>query len=438
MDPICGTCCGIDVHKKKLSVCLLEGNNKTLREYKTTTSAIMELKTWLESKGCELAAMESTGSYWKPLYNVLEASSVVPIVVNPQHIKNVPGRKTDTTDAQWIAELAQCGLLSPSFIPERKMREFREIITLRNKLTEERSAHLNRIQNILEGGNIKLSGTVTAIGSGSGRNMLQVIIEGKQFDSATYDELYAQHQIAHNLKASKEEILEAMNGCLSATQAFELKVEYSMVDELSKRIQEVENFIVEGLSEAQLRAIDAICQIPGMGPISAEAVISVIGTDMSRFPDADHLASWAGLCPGNNESAGKRRSGRTRKGNKVLRTTLVRAAHAAVKDKTSFFSARYKRVVHRGKKRAYVAVAHAMLTAIYHVLKDGTEFKDLGADFYDQFNTEHKIRADLRRAQNLGASVLRIDDQNSLDAVIEEAKRKYYETHPQEETETTP
>ena len=406
MEKVYDICCGIDVHKKILVACLKKkGRKAEIRETGATTREIMELVEWLKSNGCQMVAMESTGSYWKPLYNILELCEVPAMVVNAQHMKAVPGRKTDITDAEWIAKLVQHGLLQASFIPDKDQRELRELVRYRKSLIEDRTRELNRLQKMLEGANIKLSGTIKDINGMSGRNILNYLVTGKKLDAAKYDEMYEQNLIAHNLKAPKEQILDDLNGMMTPLQRRLMRELLNHLDELNLHIRNLEAEINAFMKPEEKEAVKQIQEIPGIAKTSAEAIISVIGTDMSRFPTDRHISSWAGLCPGNNESAKKRRSGKTRRGNALLRSTLVVCANSASKVKESYFHAQYARIsVHRGKKRALLAVAHSMLVAIYHVLKDKVPFRDLGAEYYNQFNRESKIKACLRKLKALGWS----------------------------------
>ena len=340
-----------------------------------------------------MAAMESTGSYWKPLYNILESYGLGAIVVNAQHMKAVPGRKTDVKDSEWIADLLQHGLLKASFIPDRAQRELRELVSYRKSLVQDKNRELNRLQKMLEGANIKLSGTVSNINGKSARAILDVLASGGGIDSAKYDEMVAEKKIT-GLKASKEQILDDVNGAASPLQQKMMRVILSHIDELDSHISELDDQIGGHMKPEEKKAVDAIKEVPGLGVDSSRIIISVIGTDMGRFPTDGHLASWAGMCPGNNESAKKRKPGKTTKGNKLLRATLITCAHCAVRNKHTYFYAQFTRIhAHRGGMRAYVAVAHSILIAVYHILKDGVKFKDLGAGFYNQFNRERKINS---------------------------------------------
>lgn len=403
MEKIYDKCCGIDVHKKLMVACFLHGKEKETREFGATTRELLELAQWLSDGGCEMVAMESTASYWKPLYNVLESSDIPAMVVNARDMKNVPGRKTDVQDAEWIADLLKHGLLKASFIPDKAQRELRELVTYRKSLVKTKGAELNRLQKMLEGANIKLSGTVRDINGKSARAFLSHLLDGKKIDAAAVQEMYERNEIAHNLKASNAQLADDLNGVMTPLQRGLMKEVLCHIDELDEHIRNLDDDINNQMKDEEKKASTAIQDITGIAEASANAIIAVIGTDMSRFPTDAHISSWAGLCPGNNESAKKRRKGKTCKGNALLRSTLVVCAHSAVKNKNSYFYAQFQRIsAHRGKKRAYVAVAHSMLIAIYHVLRDGVVFKDLGAEYYNQFNKERKINAYLKKLKALG------------------------------------
>lgn len=405
-----GICCGIDVHKRLIVACLIHGKDQEIRKFGSSTRELLSLADWLMQNSCQMSAMESTGSYWKPVYNIFEALGLPIIVVNAQHMKAVPGRKTDVNDAEWIADLLQHGLLRPSYIPDRQQRELRETLMLRKKCVQNLAAMVNRIQKVLEGANIKLGNSLSSIVGTSGRVFLQVLINGEPIDEAKIDELRASKKISGNLKASNAELVENLTGVLSPEQRRNLKIMLAIVDELILHIQELDENINDSMTEEQKKAVKAIKQVTGIGETSARNIIAVMGTDMNRFPTDSHLASWGGLCPGNNESAGKRKTGKTRKGNSLLKSTIILCAHSAVNVKDSFFSARFHRIsLRRGSKRAYVAIAHSMIKAIYHILKYGIEFKDLGADYYNQFNRERKCNHYLKKLQSLGYDVSAVD-----------------------------
>jgi transposase len=402
MKKVYSRCCGIDVHKKVICAHFKFGRKEEYREFGGTTRELREMAEWLKNGKCEMIAMESTGSYWKPVYNILEDSGLSAIVVNAQHMKNVPGRKTDASDAGWICDLLQNGLLMASYVPERQQRELRELMAYRGSLIKTQSAELNRLQKILEGANIKLSGTVANINGKTSRNLLDYVLSGRSIDLVQIEKMRAEHKI-FRVKATDEQLVSDLEGSLTDTQRSLIKMVLKHIDELENSLKEIDDLIDQSMTEDQKSSAKLLETIPGIGEASSKAIIAVIGTNMERFPNASCLASWAGLCPGNNESAHKRLSGKTRKGNKLLRTTLTLCAHSVVKQKSTYFSAQYARIsAHRGKKRAIIAVAHSMLIAIYHMLNEGTLFHDLGSNFYDQFNTEKKINSHLRRLKELG------------------------------------
>lgn len=397
MEVVYQRCCGIDVHKKMIVACFRDGRKKELREFGTLTSDLRELTNWLLEEKCEMIAMESTASYWKPLYNLFELSGLPAMVVNAQHMKSLPGRKTDMKDAEWISDLLQHGLLRASFIPDRDQRELREVSRYRKSLIEERSRELNRLQKMLEGGNIKLGSMLTHINGKSGRKFLELLLSGEEISLEAVDKLRN-----YQLHSSAEELLQSLDGFLSPLQKKLLRSILDHIDDMTRRIEDVDKIIKEYMKEYE-DAIKALEEIPGVGEVGAQTIISEIGVDMSRFPTASHLCSWAGVAPGNNESAGKRRSGRTTKGNITLKTTLIQCAHGASKRKGTFFYAQYQRIkMRRGSKIAAMAVAHSILVAVYHMLKNNVPFYDLGSDFYNKFNREKKIRSYLNKLSELG------------------------------------
>ncbi len=313
MERVYDKCCGIDVHKKIIVACFKKGNKQEIRDFGATTRELLDMAEWLNDGGCEMVAMESTSSYWKPLYNILETCELKAMVVNARHMKAVPSRKTDVKDAEWIADLLRHGLLTASYIPDKDQRELRELVRYRKSLVGERNRELNRLQKMLEGANIKISGTITDINGKSARNILEHILTGKQFDSAEYDVLYEKQVIAHNLKATKEQIIDDLNGVMSDLQRKMMRILLNHLDELNAHIKELDNDIDNFMKPEEKMASAALQDIPGIGNTSSQAIISVIGTDMGRFPTDAHIASWAGLCPGNNESAQNVNPGKPRK-----------------------------------------------------------------------------------------------------------------------------
>ena len=392
-------CCGIDVHKKVIVCCLRIGNKRETRSFGTSTEDIRNMAEWLVENRCEKTAMESTGSYWKPVYNVLEVLGVEAIVVNAAHMRNVPGRKTDVKDAEWIADLLQHGLLKASYIPDRAQRELREVARYRKSLVEERAREINRLEKTLQGANIKLSSVVSDITGRSSRNLLGALT-GEGLNEKNIDEL-----LCGSLKEKRAELLKVCDGYLTVLQKKLVRAILDHIDDMTRRIADMDD-IVKGEMKAYEEAMERLEEIPGIAKRSAQVILSEIGLDMTRFPTAAHLCAWAGLAPGNNESAGKRYSGKTRKGNATLKTTLIQSAKTAKNKKGSFFKAQFERIaVRRGKNRAVVAVAHSMLIAIYNMLKHNCPYNDLGDTYYLQFNTERKIGYYLKQLDKLGWQV---------------------------------
>ncbi len=390
-------CAGIDVHKKLLVVCLRIGRRTETREYGTNTGEIREIVKWLRENGCQMIAMESTGSYWKPLYNIFEQENMSAMVVNAYHIKNVPGRKTDWNDAFWIAKCLAQGLLKPSFVPGREQRELRDMTRFRKSQIEERSRNINRLQKFLEGANIKLGSWLSDIEGKSSTQLLELII-GKE-DFTVDDVRCCMHG---RMKSTPEEIFAAVEGYITPTQRKFFAHVMDVIREQTRLIEVTDAMIKESFSSEQKQAVEALDAIPGIGIVSAEQIIAETGVDMSAFRNQHAFSRWIGVAPGNNESAGKRKSGRTTYGNKTLKSTLTQCAKSAARNKNSFFSAQYNRLApHRGKNRATMAVAHSMAIAIYFVLS-GTEFRDLGADFYTQFNRVKKVNSHIKQLAKLG------------------------------------
>jgi transposase len=393
-------CAGIDVHKNLLVVCLRIGRKTESREYGTITGEIREIVRWLKENGCQMVAMESTGSYWKPLYNIFEQEELPAMVVNAYHIKNVPGRKTDWNDAFWIAKCLSQGLLKPSYVPNREQRELRDMTRFRKSQIEERSRNINRLQKFLEGANIKLGSWLSDVEGKSATELLELIIGKPDF---TVDEVKA--RMHGKMKSTPEEIFAAVDGFITPTQRKFFAHVMNIIREQSKLIEVTDDMIKSSLNDEQKTAVAALDTIPGIGVVSAEQIVAETGTDMNNFRNQHAFSNWIGVAPGNNESAGKRKSGKTTHGNKTLKSTLTQCAKSAVKNKRTFFSAQYSRIVsHRGKNRATMAVAHSMAIAIYFVLS-GNQFKDLGADYYSQFNRDKKINSHIKQLSKLGVDI---------------------------------
>ncbi len=403
MDVVYERCCGLDVHKRTVVACLLTpgpggGPRKELRTFGTMTDDLLRLADWLAGAGCTHVAMESTGSYWKPVWNLLEGGFAL-LLVNAQHIKAVPGRKTDMRDAEWIATLLRHGLLKASFVPDRPQRELRELTRYRTSLVRERTAEVNRLQKTLEGANIKLASVATDILGASGRQMLEALVADSA-DAAALAEL-AQGRLREKLP----ELARALAGRFGAHQQFMVAEQLAHIDYLDEAIERVSAEIGERLRPFAA-AVERLDAIPGVGRRTAEILAAEIGTDMSRFPTAAHLASWAGLCPGNHESAGKRHSGRTRKGNRWLRAALVEAAQAASRTRNSYLAAQYRRLAaRRGRKRAAVAVGHTILIIAYALLQRPDPYQDLGPHYFDERDRHAVERRCVRRLEALGFKV---------------------------------
>ena len=367
-------CCGLDVHKRQVQACLLRSTpggrvQQEQRTFGTMTDDLLALLDWLVVAGCTHVAMESTGVYWKPLYNLLDGHVEI-LVVNAQHSKQVPGRKTDVNDAAWIAGLLRHGLLRPSFVPDREQRELRELTRYRLSLVQERAAEVNRLQKTLEGANIKAAGIATDILGKSGREMLELLVAGET------DPALLAHCARGRMKEKIPQLERALAGRFGPHQRFLVARQLAHIDFLDRAIEEVSAEVATRLApfEAEIALLDGI---PGVGRVTAEELIAEIGVDMGQFPTAAHLASWAGMAPGNHESAGKRTSGKTRKGSRWLRAALVTAAHAAGRAKDTALGARYRALVaRRGKKRAAVAVGHAILLIAYHILQSHEPYDD--------------------------------------------------------------
>jgi len=396
--------CGLDIHKASIQACVRRvgpGGSvvSEVRTFGTMTRELLALADWLTAEGVTHVAMESTGVYWQPVYNLFEDRFDEVMVVNAQHVKNVPGRKTDVKDCQWLAHLLACGLLRGSLIPDRPRRERRELTRQRTQLVNQRAAVVNRIHKTLEDANIKLGCVASDVVGVSGRAMLRALLEGNS--SPRQMAQLARKAMRKNIPALER----ALEGHVTDHHRFLLAELLDQADDLERRIDRFSARIEELCRpfEAQIKAIDAI---PGFDVRGAQNVIAEIGTDMSRFPTAGHLASWAGMCPGNHKTGGKSRSGKTTKGSRWFRTTLAQAAQGARHTKTSYFRAQYGRLSRkRGAKKAVIAVGHSLLTTIWHVLKTGRPYEDLGVDYFDQLDEARIVASHVRRLQHLGYTV---------------------------------
>lgn len=399
-------CAGLDVHKKTVVACRripdgAGGWQTDIRTFKTMTHDLLTLSDWLAEVAVTHVALESTGVYWKPVHNILEARFDM-LVVNAKHIKFVPGRKTDIRDAQWIAELMQHGLLKASFIPSVDQRDLRELVRYRTHLIEERTREVNRVHKVLEDANLKLSSVATDIMGKSGRDMLQAVITGK-------DNPQALAQLARGRMRSKIDQLElALTGRIRDSHRILLKLHLQHIDELNTKLEQLEAEIDQQIQPFdQDDLIERLDAIPGVDKKVAQIIIAELGIDMSRFPTAKHAASWAGLVPGQNESAGRSRSSRTRQANRYLKSALVQAAQAAGRSKDNYLASRFRRLAaRRGNKRAAVAVAHSILVVAYHMIQRGTVYQDLGGNYFDQRQQEMVQKRLVKRLEKLGLRVI--------------------------------
>jgi transposase len=403
METLYSRCAGIDVHKSNVVVCARCGDGpgkprEEVRTFLTMTQNLLALADWLAALGVTHVAMESTGVYWKPVFHLLEGRFTV-ILVNAQHIKQVPGRKTDVKDCQWIAQLLQHGLLKASFVPPEPIRELRDLTRQRTQLIGERASAANRIQKVLEDANIKLAGVATDVLGVSGRDMLEALIAGESDPEKLAD------LARKRLREKIPQLRLALQGRVTAHHRFLLRLHLDHVTQLEELIGRLGTRIEEALAPFA-EVVQRLQTIPGISQRTAETVVAEVGPEAAPFPTADHLASWAGMCPGNDESAGKRRSGRSTKGNRWLKRILVQAAWAASRAKGTYLQAHYRRLAkRRGRKKALVAVGHTLLVIIYHMLKRGTTYTELGADFLDGLEPERLTRQLVHRLEKLGHKV---------------------------------
>ena len=408
INPILKNCGGCDVHKSMVMSCVLTGDfkeqpRKEIRDFGTMTKEVLTMADWFLDNEVYDVAMESTGVYWKPIFNILESKGIRVVLANARHIKNLPGKKTDVKDAQWIAELFRNGLVSASFIPPKEIRELRDLNRTRRKLVEEKTRIKNRIEKVLQDSNIKLSSVVSNVFGVSGRALISSLPYQTQL---TEDEISS--MVKGQLKNKVNQIVDAMEGKLSDTNKYLLNLHLQHLNFLEISIAEIDFKIEENMLKFQTES-ELIQSIPGISTIAASAIIAEIGTDMSRFPNEYHLSSWAAMCPGNNESAGKKKSGKTKKGNNFLKGILTECAWAASRTKDTELSAFYHRLVRKkGKKRALVALGHKMLIEIFRVLKSGNSYEEKGPEVIaqDEIKREQYF---IRTLQKMGYSIQKLE-----------------------------
>jgi transposase len=372
---------------------------REVRTFETTTASLIALSEWLAESGCTHVAMEATGVYWKPVWHILEDGDFQLILANAAHVKNVPGRKTDVNDATWLADLLAHGLIRASFVPDTQTQELRTLLRTRKQLVREKSSHILRVQKTLEDANIKLDSVITDVMGMSGRAMIEALIAGES-NPAKLARL-----ANYRLKASQENLREALRGRVTKQHRFLLRLHLNQIDALDASIATIDQQVQVGIAPFRF-AVQHVTSIPGVSDLGAQVIVSEIGTDMSRFPSDGHLISWAGICPRNDESAGKRRSNRLRKGAPWLKTTLVQCAWAAVRKKDSYLKSQFLRIkARRGPKKAIMAVAASILTAIYHMLKDGTLYQDLGSSHFQNRSKGQQTKRLVKRLADLGYDV---------------------------------
>lgn len=395
-------CCGIDVHKDTVVACVIVSKpsghvQKTTRTFATTTSELRALAQWLTETGCTQVTMESTGVYWKPVYNLLEGMFEI-LVVNAAHIKKF-GDKTDVTDAEWLADLLRHGLLRGSFIPSALQRALRDLTRYRTRLIDDRSREVNRVQKVLEDANLKLASVASDVMGVSSRAILAQLIEGQR-DPAVLADL-----AKGRLREKRAALEQALTGRFTAHHRFMLVQHLSHIDYLDEQIAQLDAEITEQIRPFQA-AVDRWDQLPGINQRGGQVIVAEAGADLKPFADGAHLASWGGMCPGNQESAGKRQSGKTHKGDKWLRRALVEAAHGAARTKNSYFATLYHRLAgRRGKKRAWVAVGHSLLVTGYTLITRQVDYQDLGANYFDELNKDAVKRRTVKRLEQLGFQV---------------------------------
>ena len=401
MERLYRRCAGIDVHKDSLMVCMRIEGRESVRSYGTTSREILKLSDDLATSGVTIVAMEATGVYWKPVWNLLESRFEL-MLVNAQHVKRVPGRKTDVSDAQWLAELLEHGLLTASFVPPLSQRELRDLTRQRAQLLNDRARVVNRIHKVLESANLKIGSVMSDIGGVSGRKVLHALAEGQM----SIEQMVQLVDV--RMEQKKPQLREALMGRVGDHQRFMLRQLLEQMQHLDRQVESFDHRIQEVMSPLESQMVEKLDEVPGFDKRTGQSVIAEIGTDMSRFPSAAHLASWAGLCPGNRQSGGKRKSGKTRRANKWLKAALTQAAWGASRTRRSYYSAQHRRLsTRRGKKRATIAVAHSLLVTVYCLLSKNKQYIDLGAAYFENHRPDPARQAEhmLKKLERLGYKV---------------------------------
>lgn len=398
-------CCGLDVHKKSITACLITTNSNgkiemEIKEFKTFTSELFNLRDWLKEEKCPVVAMESTGVYWCPVHNILEKDVEV-LLVNARHAKNVPGKKTDVKDSTWLAELLRHGLLKGSFIPDKEYRQWRDLTNLRRQLIETIADYKRRTQKLFETSNIKVDSVLTDLFGKSGQNIMNLLISGEKITIETLKKC-----VKGRAREKIEELNLSLNGFFGEHHRFVLKNLLEIIEKLEEQIEKINERIKE-VMEKEEDLINRLKAIPGIGEKNAQNILAEIGPDLKSFPSASHFVSWAGLCPGNNESAGKRKTGRSPVRKKPIKTILVEAAWAAVKKKNSYFREKYfKLKARRGPKKAIIAIAHRIAKAVFHIIKHGVSYNELGPDYLNEKHGQAKFKTLTKQAKSIGYTLI--------------------------------
>ncbi len=416
-------CCGLDVHKKSITACLITTNvsgkvEMEIREFKSFTAELLKLKGWLQQEGCPIVAMESTGIYWRPVHNILEEKFKT-ILINPRHAKNLKGKKTDINDSKWIAELLRHGLLTASFIPSKEVRQWRNLTTFRTQLTNSRSDFKRRVQKLFETANIKLDSVLSDIFGRSGRNIMELLVSGKKVSKEDLKKC-----VKGRAREKIDDLLLSLRGFFEKHHRFMLEHLLQVIDGLEKQINEI-NEHIKKVMVRQKEVIKELDDIPGIAEKSAQSILGEIGTDLKSFPSDSHFTSWSGICPGNNQSAGKRYSGRSPVRKKPIKTLFIEAAWSAIKKKNSYYRTKYfKLKARRGAKKAIVAIAHRIAKAVFHIIKYGKSYNELGPDHLKQKHKNDKYKSLMKQANSIGYQLVPETLIQKMDLILNNTREK--------------